>query len=88
METSNGSIDHSLFPITDSGSPAAKETHQGFLNEREAATARVNTAPPSGLTLCLATENCKRCPALHNLEQEASATCRGDTRTICWPPRQ
>ena len=56
METSDGSIDHSLFPITDSGSPAAKETHQGFLNEREAATARVNTAPPGGLTLCLATE--------------------------------
>ena len=27
--------DHSLFPITDSGSPAAKQTHQGFLNERD-----------------------------------------------------
>jgi len=34
-QTSNESSDHSLFPITDSGSPAAKQTHQGFLNERD-----------------------------------------------------
>ena len=27
--------DKSLFPITDSGRPAAKETHEGFLNERD-----------------------------------------------------
>ena len=27
--------DKSLFPITDSGRPAAKETHDGFLNERD-----------------------------------------------------
>jgi hypothetical protein len=29
------SEDKSLFPITDSGRPAAKETHQGFLNEHD-----------------------------------------------------
>ena len=29
--------DKSLFPITDSGRPAAKETHEGFLNERDLA---------------------------------------------------
>jgi len=34
-QTSNDSNDKSLFPITDSGRPEAKETHQGFLNERD-----------------------------------------------------
>jgi hypothetical protein len=34
-ETGNESDDKSLFPITDSGRPAAKQTHQGFLNERD-----------------------------------------------------
>ena len=29
--------DKSLFPITDSGQPATKETHEGFLNERDLA---------------------------------------------------
>jgi hypothetical protein len=35
--TQNGStaVDHSLFPITDSGRPSAKETHEGFLNEKD-----------------------------------------------------
>lgn len=35
VETSNESNDKSLFPITDSGRPAEKEAHQGFLNERD-----------------------------------------------------
>jgi hypothetical protein len=35
LETSNESDDKSLFPITDSGRPQAKETHQGFVNERD-----------------------------------------------------
>jgi hypothetical protein len=35
VETSNESNDKSLFPITDSGRPALKETRQGFLNERD-----------------------------------------------------
>jgi hypothetical protein len=34
-EAGNESDDKSLFPITDSGRPAAKEGHQGFLNERD-----------------------------------------------------
>jgi hypothetical protein len=34
-ETGNESDEKSLFPITDSGRPAAKEAHQGFLNERD-----------------------------------------------------
>jgi hypothetical protein len=35
IETGNESNDKTLYPITDSGHPAAKETHQGFLNERD-----------------------------------------------------
>lgn len=35
VEPSSESNDKSLFPITDSGRPAAKEAHQGFLNERD-----------------------------------------------------
>lgn len=34
-EVINESEDKSLFPITDSGRPAAKESHPGFLNERD-----------------------------------------------------
>lgn len=34
-ETANESEEKSLFPITDSGRPAAKEERQGFLNERD-----------------------------------------------------
>lgn len=34
-ETSNESSDKTLYPITDSGRPATRETHQGFLNERD-----------------------------------------------------
>jgi hypothetical protein len=34
-QASNESNDKSLFPITDSGRPATKETRQGFLNERD-----------------------------------------------------
>lgn len=32
---SGGSEEKSLFPITDSGRPAGKENHQGFVNERD-----------------------------------------------------
>ena len=35
VETGSEANDKSLFPITDSGRPATKETHQGFLNERD-----------------------------------------------------
>ena len=34
-ESSAASNDKSLFPITDSGRPVTKETHEGFLNERD-----------------------------------------------------
>jgi hypothetical protein len=35
VEASSEANDKSLFPITDSGRPSTKETHQGFLNERD-----------------------------------------------------
>jgi hypothetical protein len=38
--------DKSLFPITDSGRPVAKETHDGFLDERD--LQRTATKPPAG----------------------------------------
>jgi len=34
-QTANTSVDRSLFPITDSGRPSAKESHEGFLNEKD-----------------------------------------------------
>ncbi|HMB84534.1 MAG TPA: hypothetical protein VKI40_10855 [Terriglobales bacterium] len=34
-ESGTASNDKSLFPITDSGRPVTKETHEGFLNERD-----------------------------------------------------
>ena len=54
-ETSNESDEKSLFPIIDSGRPAAKETHQGSLNERDLQRTIIRsgsntsqTAQPSG----------------------------------------
>jgi hypothetical protein len=35
LESGTASNDKSLFPITDSGRPVTKETHGGFLNERD-----------------------------------------------------
>ena len=34
-QTANTSVDRSLFPITDSGRPSAKESHEGFLDEKD-----------------------------------------------------
>jgi len=34
-QIANTLVDRSLFPITDSGSPSVKESHEGFLNERD-----------------------------------------------------
>jgi len=48
-ESSNASIDKSLFPITDSGRPITKETHEGFLNERD--LQRTATKPAAGKTV-------------------------------------
>ena len=35
LENGNASNDKSLFPVTDSGRPVTKESHEGFLNERD-----------------------------------------------------
>ena len=35
LESGSASNDKSLFPITDSGRPVTKESHEGFLNERD-----------------------------------------------------
>jgi hypothetical protein len=55
VEASNESAEKSLFPITDSGRPAAREAHQGFLNEHDLQRTVIRsgsntsqTAQPSG----------------------------------------
>jgi hypothetical protein len=53
LENGNASNDKSLFPVTDSGRPVTKESHQGFLNERDlqrTATKSAATAPGAGGT--------------------------------------
>jgi hypothetical protein len=50
VETSNETNDKSLFPITDSGRPAAKEAHQGFLNERDLQRTVVRSASNASQT--------------------------------------
>jgi hypothetical protein len=42
--TSDENNDKSLFPITDSGRPAAREAHQGFVNERDLQRTAVRSA--------------------------------------------
>jgi hypothetical protein len=46
LESGTASNDKSLFPITDSGRPVTKETHEGFLNERD--LQRTATKPAAG----------------------------------------
>jgi len=48
LENGAASNDKSLFPITDSGRPVTKETHEGFLNERD--LQRTTTKPAAGTT--------------------------------------
>jgi hypothetical protein len=53
LENGNASNDKSLFPVTDSGRPVTKESHEGFLNERDlqrTATKSAATAPGAGGT--------------------------------------
>jgi len=53
VETSNESNEKSLLPVTDSGRPAAKEAHRGFLNERDlerTAVRSASNASPTGRT--------------------------------------
>jgi len=48
--TSDESNDRSLFPITDSGRPAAKEARQGFVNERDLQRTVVRSASNASQT--------------------------------------
>jgi hypothetical protein len=49
LENGNASNDKSLFPVTDSGQPVTKESHEGFLNERDLQrTATKSAARASG----------------------------------------
>ena len=53
LEPNSEGIEKSLFPITDSGRPATKETHQGFLNERDLQRTVIRSAShlsPTGQT--------------------------------------
>jgi hypothetical protein len=49
LESGTASNDKSLFPITDSGRPVTKESHEGFLNERD--LQRTSTKPAAGRTV-------------------------------------
>ncbi|MGA8812834.1 MAG: hypothetical protein WB523_09795, partial [Candidatus Sulfotelmatobacter sp.] len=49
LESGTASNDKSLFPITDSGRPVTKESHEGFLNERD--LQRTAIKPAAGRTV-------------------------------------
>ena len=49
LESGTASNDKSLFPIIDSGRPVTKETHEGFLNERD--LQRTATSPAARTTV-------------------------------------
>ncbi|HYM75725.1 MAG TPA: hypothetical protein VE377_07075 [Candidatus Dormibacteraeota bacterium] len=49
LESGSASNDKSLFPIIDSGRPVTKESHEGFLNERD--LQRTATKPAAGTTV-------------------------------------
>ena len=49
LESGTASNDKSLFPIIDSGRPDTKESHEGFLNERD--LQRTATKPAAGRTV-------------------------------------
>ncbi len=49
LESGTASNDKSLFPITDSGRPVTKESHEGFLNERD--LQRTASKPAAGRTV-------------------------------------
>lgn len=48
-QTANASVDRSLFPITDSGRPSAKEGHDGFLNEKDLERSVTRRSHPSSI---------------------------------------
>ena len=45
LESGTASNDKSLFPITDSGRPVTKDSHEGFLNERDLQRTATKPAP-------------------------------------------
>jgi len=49
LESGTASNDKSLFPITDSGRPVTKESHEGFVNERD--LQRTAAKPAAGRTV-------------------------------------
>ncbi len=49
LESGSANNDKSLFPIIDSGRPVTKESHEGFLNERD--LQRTATKPAAGTTV-------------------------------------
>lgn len=48
-QSANTSVDRSLFPITDSGRPSAKESHEGFLNEKDLEQSVTRRPHPSSI---------------------------------------
>ncbi len=48
-QAANTSVDRSLFPITDSGRPSAKEAHEGFLNEKDLERSVTRRSHPSSI---------------------------------------
>jgi len=48
-QIANAGADRSLFPITDSGRPSAKEAHEGFLNEKDLERSVTRRSHPSSV---------------------------------------
>jgi hypothetical protein len=48
-QNANTAVDRSLFPITDSGRPSAKEVHEGFLNEKDLERSVARRSHPGSL---------------------------------------
>ena len=46
-QSASAAVDRSLFPITDSGRPTAKEAHEGFLNEKDLERSVTRRSHPS-----------------------------------------
>jgi hypothetical protein len=48
-QTANTPVDRSLFPITDSGRPSTKESHEGFLNEKDLERSVIRRSRPTSI---------------------------------------
>jgi hypothetical protein len=60
LESGTASSDRSLFPITDSGRPVTKKSHEGFLNERD--LQRTATKPAAGTNVASGTGTLRSIP--------------------------